>query len=151
MLLGPFRSSSSHAVMPGSQWFSSCYEFISVSRTNLALLTALINKYHENKDHHGCISLQYSSFSYLITLSEMRKILVKHPLSLECFSQCDQLFEDVMQIMKGIAPQDVRFLNQFISVSLCIPIHLLYSYVHPDVLVEGVCPIRRTCQCNHHG
>lgn len=106
-------------------WFEACRKFLSESATNIADLAALINRNHANQNPQACVSLQYSAFSYRITLGLLWEKLSRDVLHADLYRQCEARFYEVVEILNAMSKEDRAFLNQFIDVSCFTQIFII--------------------------
>jgi len=102
-------------VMPTSDWFSTCEQYLLKAKTKVIEIRDLLQTYETNNDPVGRISLQYSGFTYFIPLSEIQRILNQHPLSTRTKDLCNETCEDVNRILSQMEKRDVDFITQFIK------------------------------------
>jgi len=102
-------------VMPSSSWFDSCHRHISAVISHIA--NALCQVHHSKKnnqvDHY--ISLQYTSFVLLLTLTEINEILERHPFSPECQDKCKFALQTVARLLDDLSGEDFQYLSQVIG------------------------------------
>lgn len=87
----------------------------------------MLEKFISANDRSTCASLWFGIFFVWITLTEINKVLERHPLSLDSQVLCSEALVKVVDLLAGVGSDDIQFLRQFYQVRLftlfarCVP------------------------------
>lgn len=104
--------------MPTSQCLSTCQDHLSSFNTQLPELTYQLERHITLNDRGACASLWFGIFYAWITLTEINKVLERHPISLDSQVLCTEQIAKVVNLMSAITSDDLQFMRQYYEVCL---------------------------------
>jgi hypothetical protein len=98
--------------MPTSSCLASCHEHLALFNAQLPNLARKIEIDKARDQKTAVSSLKLSVSIARVALVEIKKMFDRHPLLLDSDGLCKKASDRALEIMEGLDPEDLKFLDQ---------------------------------------